>query len=288
MTETHGKSNRNGMEDNTMNYSAKEMIKNRRSVRTFNGEPLKAADKAKMEEHVKSSDNPWNVPIGFRILDASENGLSSPVIKGEDTYLAAKVAKEDNYEIAFGYSFEEACLYAESLGLGTVMLAASLSRDAFEKVMNLQTNEVFPLASPVGYPSEQQAFLEKAMRKALKADKRLAFEEVYFDSDFGKGLSEGKAGVFAEALEMARWAPSAGNKQPWRAVVSGSEVHFYEAKSMKDSPLGDVQKIDVGIALCHFDLVMKENGTPGSFVSCDPGIETPEKTFYITTFELAD
>ncbi|MBR4090932.1 MAG: nitroreductase, partial [Mogibacterium sp.] len=187
-----------------MKYSAKEMIKNRRSIRTFNGEPLKAEDKAKLEEHVRNTGNPWNVPIEFRILDASENGLSSPVIKGENTYLAAKVAREDLYEVAFGYSFEEACLYAESLGLGTVMLAASLSREAFEKVMGLKENEVFPLASPVGYPSDKQTLLEKTMRKALKADKRLAFDEVFFDGDFGKGLSEDKAGVFAEALEMAR------------------------------------------------------------------------------------
>lgn len=269
-----------------MKYSAKEMIKNRRSVRTFNGEPLKAADKAKLEEHLRDLDNPWNVPVKFRLLDASGNGLSSPVIKGEDTYLAAKVAREENYEIAFGYSFEEACLFAESMGLGTVMLAASLSRAAFEKVMNLKANEVFPLASPVGYPSDKQAFLEKAMRKALKADKRLAFDKVFFDGDFGKGLSAERAGVFAEALEMARWSPSAGNKQPWRAVVSGDKVHFYEEKGMKESPLGDVQKIDVGIAICHFDLVMKENGFSGTIINRDPGIETPQNVCYITTFEL--
>ncbi|MBR1986461.1 MAG: nitroreductase family protein [Mogibacterium sp.] len=271
-----------------MKYSAKEMIKNRRSIRTFNGEPLKAEDKAKLEEHVRNTDNPWNVPIEFRILDASENGLSSPVIKGENTYLAAKVAREDLYEVAFGYSFEEACLYAESLGLGTVMLAASLSREAFEKVMGLKENEVFPLASPVGYPSDKQTLLEKTMRKALKADKRLAFDEVFFDGDFGKGLSEDKAGVFAEALEMARWAPSAGNKQPWRAVVSGNKVHFYEEKSMKASPLGDVQKIDVGIAICHLHLIMKEKGVKGSFVDCNPGIEAPKNTYYITSFVIVD
>lgn len=271
-----------------MEYSAKKMIKDRRSVRTFSREPLSAADKVKLEEHLKNISNPWNVPIEFKLLDASENGLSSPVIKGEDTYLAAKVARMDNYEIAFGYSFEEACLYAESLGLGTVMLAASLSRAAFEKVMDLQTNEVFPLASPVGYPAERQAFLEKTMRKALNADSRLPFGEVFFDEDFSKGLSEDRAGVFAEALELARWAPSAGNKQPWRAVVADECVHFYERKSMKESPLGDVQKIDVGIAICHFDSVMKENGITGTFTACAPEIETPANTYYITTFEITN
>ena len=37
---------------------------------------------------------------------------------------------------AYGYCFEEACLYAESMGIGTVMLAASLSRQTFEKAMH--------------------------------------------------------------------------------------------------------------------------------------------------------
>ena len=36
----------------------------------------------------------------------------------------------------------------------------------------------------------------------------------------------------AKALEMARWAPSAGKAQPCRAVVDGDSVHFYEAKSI--------------------------------------------------------
>ena len=74
-----------------------------------------------------------HVPVDFRLLDAKAYGLSSPVIVGADLYLAAKVKRRKYYEIGFGYSFEHVCLYAESLGLGTVMLAASLSRAAFEK-----------------------------------------------------------------------------------------------------------------------------------------------------------
>ncbi|MBQ2348800.1 MAG: nitroreductase, partial [Clostridia bacterium] len=35
----------------------------------------------------------------------------------------------------------------------------------------------------------------------------------------------------AGLLEAVRLSPSAVNKQPWRAVVSGSEVYFYESRS---------------------------------------------------------
>ncbi len=266
-------------------YSAKKMIQKRRSVRSFNGTPLSEKDKQALQAFVSELKNPFGVPIDFQLLGTKAYGLSSPVIVGEDTYLAAKVSKQKNYEIAFGYSFEAACLFAESLGLGTVMLAASLSRDAFEKAVELKDNEVLPLASPVGYPADKKSIREALMRKALKADERIPFKELYFNSDFTTTLLKETAGVFAEALEMARLAPSAANKQPWRAVVAGDTVHFYENKTMKDSSLGDVQKVDVGIALCHFDWTMQEEGHEGAFMEANPHLETPENYEYIISYE---
>ena len=87
---------------------------------------------------------------------------------------------------------------------------------------------------------------------------------------------------------MTRLAPSAGNKQPWRAVVCGDRVHFYEkkAKAMQNNPLGDIQKVDIGIALAHFDLTLQEVGITGRFVVEDPGLETDDQTEYIVTYEV--
>ena len=268
-----------------MIFSAKDMIRKRKSVRTFTGEPLKNEDRVALEQYIQSPTNPFDVPIDFRLLDVKEYGLSSPVIVGADLYLAAKVKRCKHYEIGFGYSFEHVCLYAESLGLGTVMLAASLSRAAFEKAMDVQEDEVLPVASPVGYPAQKKSIRESLMRKGLKADERIPFEQLFFDKQYGNQLTASSAGAYANALEMARWAPSAGNKQPWRAVVTGDTVHFYEEKSMKDSSLGDIQKVDVGIALAHFDLTMQEEGHNGRFVEADPGIGLPENVQYIISYE---
>ena len=87
---------------------------------------------------------------------------------------------------------------------------------------------------------------------------------------------------------MVRLAPSAGNKQPWRAVVCGDRVHFYEkkTKSMSNNSLGDIQKVDVGIALAHFDLVLKEAGTDGRFMVEDPGFKVDDLMEYIITYEV--
>ena len=259
-----------------------DLIRQRRSVRTFDGKPLSAEDRSALAAYMDSLTNPFSVPITFQLLDVKEHGLSSPVIVGADTYLAAKVERVPNCEIAYGYSFEKVCLYALSRGIGTVMLAASLSRAAFEKAMEVNDGEVMPVASPVGYPAEKKSIRESLMRKGLKADDRKPFDQLFFEGDFDHPLPQ--ANPWAKALEMARWAPSAANGQPWRAVVDGDSVHFYEAKSMKDSPLGDIQKVDVGIALAHFDMTLEEEGVKGICSFSDPGIAAAKNTHYIVTF----
>ena len=268
-----------------MPFSAKAMIKERKSVRSFDGRPISDEDRSALVQYFQTVQNPFGVPVEFKLLNAREHDLSSPVVVGADQYIAAKVTRCRQFEIGYGYSFEAVCLYAQSLGLGTVILAATLSRQTFEKEMNVQETEVMPVVTPVGYPAAKRSIRESLMRKGLKADERIAFDKLFFDGDFSKGLSKKNAGDYADALEMARWAPSAGNKQPWRAVVCGDTVHFYEAKTLKDSPLGDIQKVDVGIALAHFDLTMQENGVTGRFVEEDPGITLPDHMLYILSYK---
>ena len=56
---------------------------------------------------------------------------------------------------------------------------------------------------------------------------------------------------------------------------------------MKDSPLGDIQRLDMGIALAHFELTLREAGTEGKFVSREPGIALPENVRYVISYEAA-
>lgn len=271
-----------------MENSIKDIIRKRKSVRTFDGKSLRPEDKQKLEEYLKALENPFGIPVEFRFLDAKEHELSSPVIVGTDFYVAAKVSRVPQSEIAFGYSFEKFCLYAESIGVGTVMLAATISRKTFERAMEVKDNEVMPVASPIGYPAEKRSVRETMMRKGIKADERLPFEALFFEDSFMKGLTSERAGQFCDALEMVRLAPSAGNKQPWRAVVCGDVVHFYEkkVKAMSNNGLGDIQKVDVGIALAHFNLTLKEAGISGCFVIADPGFDVEDSIEYIVTYEV--
>ena len=261
-----------------------DIINQRRSVRTFDGRPLTDSDRANLETFLQSVDNPFGIPVTFRLLDAKQYRLTSPVILGAEQYVAAKVARVPNFELALGYSFERFCLHAASMGIGTVMLAATLSRETFEAAMEVGANEVMPVASPVGYPAAKRSVRESLMRKGIHADERLPFGSLFFDGRFDRPLAPETAGAFGQALALARLAPSAANKQPCRAVVADKCVHFYERKTMKDSPLGDIQKVDIGIALAHFDLPMRESGVTGAFVERDPGIDAPANTHYIISY----
>ena len=74
-----------------MNFPAKDMMRKRKSVRSFDGVPLRAEDRAALETFVQTLENPFGVPVEFRLLNSKEHGLSSPVIAGETLYLTGKV-----------------------------------------------------------------------------------------------------------------------------------------------------------------------------------------------------
>ncbi len=265
-----------------------ETIKNRVSVRTFDGIKIPERIMDDIRNYMQKIENPFQVPIEFQILDAKEHALSSPVIIGENTYIAAKYKKVPNAEIAFGYSFEKCILFATSLGLGTVWLAATMDRKAFEKAMGLKEDEVMPAVSPIGYAAKKRSMRENLMRKGLKSDDRMVFEKLFFKGNLHTPLQESEADYWLMPLQMLRLSPSATNKQPWRVVVEEGRVHFYEekAKGYAQEKMGDIQKVDLGIAICHFEIAAKEQGLKGKISQNAPGFAVPQNMEYIATYEL--
>ena len=80
-----------------------ETIRGRKSVRTFDGKPLREADRERLEQYIATIGNPFGIPVRFVLLDAAKHGLSSPVLSGETLYVAAKVARVPHAEAALGY-----------------------------------------------------------------------------------------------------------------------------------------------------------------------------------------
>ena len=268
-------------------FSAIEQIKKRRSVRTFDGRTLDESIKETIKSYMKDNKNPFDIPVEIKFLDAKENGLSCPVVSGTDLFVGGKIENVPNASAAFGYSFEVFVLLAQSLGLGTVWLGGTMNRAAFEAAMELGENEMMPCASPIGTVAKKMSIRENMMRKAIKADERLPFEELFFEKSMDKPLTAEKAGNLKVPLEMVRLAPSAVNKQPWRIVVEDKMVHFYLKRSKgfgKEGKL-DMQMIDMGIALCHFELAAKECGLKTEFFQEEPKITVGEAE-YVASYRI--
>ena len=264
-----------------------ETIRNRRSVRTFDGAALSSQDAQKILEYAQQAANPYGIPVEWKLLDAKKYGLSSPVIVGTDTYIAGKMRRVPHAEEAFGYTFEQVVLFAQSLGIGTTWIAGTMNRSAFEKAMELAEDEVMPCVSPLGRPAKKLLLREGMMRKAIKADDRFDFGKIFFEASFDRPLTKEAAGRLADAFEAVRLGPSAVNKQPWRAVLCGDKVHFYEDRNRGYTEGSwDVQKIDMGIALCHFELAAKEAGLSVSLETDDSRITSAGGLVYIASFNI--
>lgn len=266
-----------------------ELIRERRSVRSFDGGELSPAEKRALRSFADGIRNPWGKFVEFRLLDKEEHLLSSAVIKGETAYLAAKTARGPHAEEALGFSFEALMLHALSLGFGTVWLGGTLDRRAFERAMDLESDELMSCVSPVGRPAAKMSLRETLMRGGSGATSRLPLSTLFFDGDFAHPLSEASAGKLLEPLKAVQRAPSAINRQPWRCVRCGDALHFYLKRSIPVTlkAAGDLQKVDLGIALCHFALAAEAVGLNARFSIADPGLPAPSDCAYIASYTLA-
>jgi len=264
-------------------------IKERKSVRTFDGQPVRPEDRRKIEEYLPAISNPFHIPVRFVLLDAEAHGLSSPVLSGETLYAAGIVSGSTFSEAAYGFSFEKMVLYAWSLGIGTTWIGGTMKRELFERAAGLSEGEMMPCVTPLGYPAKKRSIRETMMRKGVGADSRMPADKLFFEEKWEVPMSRSKQDEIADLIEMVRWAPSAVNKQPWRIIASGQDYHFYEKqdRGYTGQKTGDLQKIDVGIALCHFTMGLEEMGEKPDVVIDNPGIEVPKGVEYIATVKPA-
>lgn len=264
--------------------SVLDLMQKRTSVRTYSKTPIEPDKLNEMEHFLKhNANNPFGANVRFSILkstDTQEKLGTYGFIRGAHTFFAGCMRNGDRDLEGFGFAFEKAILYATSLGLGTCWLGGTFKRGAFLKAMNPSDNETLPAASPLGYVSDRRSMIEQVVAASAGARKRKEFDLLFFDGDFSKPLQL-EDGLLKTCLEMVRIAPSASNKQPWRAVQKDHCIHFYLAETKNyvgNTRFGFcMQRIDLGIAACHFMLAAEELGLNGTIVFEDPNLLTAEQ-----------
>lgn len=269
-------------------FPVEKTVKARSSIRTYEERQLPDKVKNQINTYISSLSNPFSIDVKFRLIETDTAANNAKLgtygmIKGTKYFIGATVAEGNLALEALGYSMEKLILYAASIGLGTCWLGGTFNRSEFAKAMEVKDNELFPAISPIGYPFGKRRLKESMVRKFAQSDKRKDWKELFFNLDFSQPLNPKDAGKYEFALEMLRLAPSAANKQPWRIVKTEKGLHFYEAKTLGGNHGGiDIQRVDLGIAACHFHLAAIEKGLTGSFVkNAKPDIQIPHNMDYI-------
>lgn len=260
-----------------------EAMKERRSVRSYNGQALAADKREELMQAVSEIYNPFGGHYTVRLKEFDlKNGFKPTtygMIRGASDFFMLGIADDETSALAAGFGFEQVVLKAWQAGLGTCWIAATFKGTDFETAEAWPEGEKLRIVCPVGVAAEK-SMMEKLTRMAIGSAKRKPFKELFYDGDFDTPLSPDSR--FGEALEMLRLAPSSTNSQPWRALVVGDKVHFYYL------PKSAASVLDTGIGICHFYETQKFRGAKGSFFKDADAPEGKDSMKYLISYSLTD
>ncbi|MHA1147174.1 MAG: nitroreductase family protein [Promethearchaeota archaeon] len=271
-----------------------EIINQRTSRRTYIPEVLdedlrERVSKLILLENIKSPFSEVSGECRFEFVSVSEFDPKEKrklgtygLIKGAQEFIVGAVEKTKYAKEHFGYLMEYIILGATDLGLGTCWLGGTFNKSLFSSKINIKSNEVVPAITPIGRYPEKRRTIEKVVRKVAKADKRFPWERIFFNGNFNTPLTQNKVKDYETLLEMVRLGPSAGNKQSWRILKDSEKAifHFYHSEFKGAYTL--FPPLDIGIAICHWDLVAEELGIKGNWVFSKPDLINPELTYKIS------
>ncbi len=280
-----------------------EAIQNRYSCRIYEKRPIQTEVQQQLAEILQGfTSGPMGTPIRF--MFAAENDQERDNLRGLGTYgfirnptgfIIATVQEKPHALEDFGYRMEQVILEATRLGLATCWLGGSFTQSSFAARIGKREDESLPAVAACGYAAAEGRARDLIRRQA-RSDSRLPWEAILFKDEFGRPLLRKEAGALGLPLEMVRLAPSASNKQPWRILKAGRRLHFYLERTQNYGRgslaytllgLADLQRVDIGIAMCHLELAARETGLEGAWVEANPGLPLPnEHTSYILSWQI--
>ncbi len=270
------------------NKAITEIIQERFSCRTYQKRPIDVDTLDQLTDFINATQTgPLDNRMKFALVSATDadakalRGLGTyGFIRGATGFIVGAMGDGNTAIEDFGYLMELIILKVTDLGLGSCWLGGTFTKSRFAKKISLSNGETIPAVTSLGYIAKNPRWVDGKIRAAAGSDKRLPWEKLFFDGDFEIPLPKNAAGEYGLPLEMVRIAPSASNRQPWRIVKDGDNWHFFLRRTRgyrtsnyaKMLQMADLQRIDMGIAMCHFDLTAREYGIEGSWQVRDPGL----------------
>jgi Putative TM nitroreductase len=278
-----------------------ETIRNRQSIRTYEAQTLTAADYSKINDYIHKKQNfmgPFGRKAKIELVQVTNNVTNKGIklgtygfIKNPSAYLVGVTENNQVSLLDFAYTFQKLILLLTEWGIGTCWMGGTFSRTSFERELQMGESEFIPGITPIGYPNQKTRVFDKAVRLVVKADNKKPWDKLFYKANFENSLTKDKADILEIPIEMVRLGPSASNKQPWRLVVAedGKVCHFYiEHTPNYSTKLGyDMQLLDMGIAMCQFELACQELSISGFWAIEAPKIHLPnQQTEYIVSWHL--
>jgi len=276
-----------------------DIIRARYSCRRYSEQPIKEQDRQALEHFLAAPQvGPFGTQSRFALVAATEQdrqalkGLATyGIIKGAPGFIIGAQKEQGKSLEDFGYLMERIILYATDIGLGTCWMGGTFRKSRFARKIALNKDESLPAATPVGYIGGDPK--DDVIRQRAGGARRLSWDKLFFDAEFGAPLSREAAGLYETPLEMVRLGPSASNKQPWRVIKDGNVYHLYiqrtprytQSAIVKLVKIADLQRVDAGIAMSHFEFTASEAGLEGKWEIREPEIGKPDGlTEYIASW----
>ena len=231
-----------------------ESIFKRKSTRKYQPESL-SPDQLSSITAFAAEMKPLHPQIRTKIELAGAVDVKGMVSAKTPHYLLLYSEKKEGYLQNAGFLLQQADLFLSSLGLGSCWLGMAKTtapaKDGLAYVIMLAFGKA------QGNPH----------RESLSEFSRRPLSEIAKSAD--------------ERLEAVRLAPSATNSQPWYFVCEGERIFVYRKKLgvLKAAMSATMNRIEMGIALCHLWLADKHRGQAFSFSADVPG-DAPEVDGY--------
>jgi hypothetical protein len=279
-----------------------EIVKQRRSWRTYLTTPLSDDIINKILNFAaENAVGPFGTQTRTKIITIAEKNREEKkqlgtygFISGAPHFISV-IPRNEGFDRSIedcGYVFEKIILSATDLGLGTCWLAGSFNKSGFHQSFNIEDDENLPAISPIGLVPKSEGFPGNLIRTVVGAKHRKAWNSLFFENDFTTPLTLESASSYSDCFEMVRLGPSASNAQPWRLIkdTKSEMIHFYIEKrkgDTEDSHIPSYNRLDTGIAMCHFELVAVELGLKGKWVVQAPEIQIPNpRIVYMLSWKM--
>ena len=161
--------------------------------------------------------------------------------------------ESSRFQEAVGYTGQGIILEATALGLGTCWVGGYFRPEAVDRQISTARNERVLAITPFGFSKDSFSFQEKLMIGFGRLHKRKPLSELVTGTP--------KQEWMKTALEAARLAPSAVNRQPWRFVCGDRSISVSLDKKRDTYKIS--RRLDCGIAMLHLELGARHAGAAG-------------------------